>query len=134
MKRKTSLLREIRKSRGWTQQRLADASGVSRETIAKLETGVLLGNSYGVRTRLASTLGVDPASLFTDRPSDLAPSESPAVGIAEPAHAIEATMRTLRQRRLEHVAAIERIDAALAKWERCASVVGDVAGTMTEGE
>ena len=52
-----------RKTKGWTQQNLADGSGVSPDMIAKLETGVA-GARFGTITKLATDLEVDPSELF----------------------------------------------------------------------
>ena len=50
-------LRSLRETRGWSQQQLADNSGVPRPTIAHLESGE--GNpTLSVLVRVASALGV----------------------------------------------------------------------------
>lgn len=50
-------LRNLRESRGWSQQQLADNSGVPRPTIANLESGD--GNpTLNVLVRVATALGV----------------------------------------------------------------------------
>lgn len=50
-------LRKLRESRGWSQQQLADNSGVPRPTVAHLESGD--GNpTLSVLVRIATALGV----------------------------------------------------------------------------
>jgi XRE family transcriptional regulator, regulator of sulfur utilization len=52
-----SNLRSLREARGWSQQQLADASGVPRPTVAHLESGE--GNpTLSVLVRVATALGV----------------------------------------------------------------------------
>jgi XRE family transcriptional regulator, regulator of sulfur utilization len=52
-----SNLRSLREARGWSQQQLADSSGVPRPTVAHLESGE--GNpTLSVLVRVATALGV----------------------------------------------------------------------------
>ena len=53
-----------RKRVGWTQHQLADASDLSDDMIARIETGST-GASFETIERLAAALGVDAAELFT---------------------------------------------------------------------
>ncbi|MGC4066104.1 MAG: helix-turn-helix transcriptional regulator [Polyangiaceae bacterium] len=56
-------LRRLRESRGWSQQQLADASGVPRPTIANLEGGD--GNpTLSVMMRIAGALGATIEQLI----------------------------------------------------------------------
>jgi transcriptional regulator with XRE-family HTH domain len=56
-------LRAVRLARGWSQQQLAEASGVNRTTISNLEVGVQ--DAYGqTRGRIAAVLGVSMAQLL----------------------------------------------------------------------
>jgi transcriptional regulator with XRE-family HTH domain len=58
-------LRRLRKERGFSQERLANAAGVHRTHISLIERG---GREPGVRTvsKLARALEVSPAELFED--------------------------------------------------------------------
>lgn len=60
-------LREARRRRGWSQEQLADASGVSVRTVQRVEGGRPAGLATTVA--LAEALGVDPAELGAD-PTD----------------------------------------------------------------
>lgn len=55
---------ELRLARSMTQQQLADATGLHRVSVNKLEHGLL---DVGVRNvaALAAALGVEPNALFT---------------------------------------------------------------------
>lgn len=52
-----------RKTRGWTQERLAEEAGLSLDMIAKLETGVT-GARFPTISKLAQALEVDASELF----------------------------------------------------------------------
>lgn len=54
-------VRELRKSRYWTQDQLAHAAGVSRASVQNIEAGRLDRSS--VVPKIAEALGVAPASL-----------------------------------------------------------------------
>lgn len=54
----------IRRARGWTQQQLAHAAGVSRQTIVELEGGGY-NPSTALALRLALLLGVAVEELFS---------------------------------------------------------------------
>src|SRR4051812_19670056 len=64
-------LRELRERAGLTQQQLAEASGMTREGIAQLETG-RRGPSWATVLSLAEALGVD-CLAFVQEPADTAP-------------------------------------------------------------
>ncbi|WP_082554488.1 helix-turn-helix domain-containing protein [Aeromicrobium sp. Root495] len=57
-----------RKARGWTQQDLADRSGVHRVSILKAEAGRIDLRATSLQ-RLATALGVDVGDLFPRLPS-----------------------------------------------------------------
>jgi len=59
---KLGRLREIRKSKYLSQRMLAEKSGVSRPTIARLETSDEEAR-YTTMWKLAATLGVEPGEL-----------------------------------------------------------------------
>ena len=65
-------LKQNRNQAGLSQQGLADESGVSKKTIARIEAGKSSANSNTV-TRLAKALGIRPEDLFGQ--PDLARSE-----------------------------------------------------------
>lgn len=62
-KRVGQLLRAARQDKGWTQQKLADESRVSREMIARIERGQT-GVRFPNLVLLANALEIDPAQLF----------------------------------------------------------------------
>ena len=53
-----------RRRKAWTQQQLADHSGVSLDMINRIERGVAAARFPNI-TKLAQALEVDPAELFT---------------------------------------------------------------------
>ena len=53
-----------RRRKGWTQQQLADNSGVSLDMINRIERGVAAARFRNI-SRLADALEIDPAELFT---------------------------------------------------------------------
>jgi putative transcriptional regulator len=57
-------LRELRESRGWSQGRLAQEVGVSRQTINAIETG-RFDPSLPLALRLALTFGRPVEHIFT---------------------------------------------------------------------
>lgn len=56
-------LAELRAAAGWTQQRLADLAGVSRQTVISLERG-RYNPSITLAFRLARIFAVDVEKLF----------------------------------------------------------------------
>lgn len=56
-------LRAIRKQKGYTQESLAEKSGVSESLIARIETGVV-NTTIGVVNTLATALEVHSSELF----------------------------------------------------------------------
>jgi transcriptional regulator with XRE-family HTH domain len=63
-KRFGHLLAAHRRRRGLTQDGLANASGLSKDMVARIEIGKT-GASFSTIERLAQTLEVDPAEFFT---------------------------------------------------------------------
>lgn len=59
-------LAEIRKAQGLSQQRLADMSGVSRVSIARIETGVMSPTLKALE-RLAAALNVTVGELVDQK-------------------------------------------------------------------
>lgn len=53
---------QFRREAGWTQTQLADAAGLNRFTVSKIERG-LVHIRPGTRERLAKAFGVDPTQL-----------------------------------------------------------------------
>lgn len=64
-------VREARKARGWTQDKLAEASGVSRAQIAGLEGGRLPEIGFKLLQRILLPLSLDLriTNLNLDRPT-----------------------------------------------------------------
>lgn len=60
----TSILRTLREERGWSQGRLAEEVGVSRQTINAVETG-RFDPSLPLALRLAQLLGRPVEQIFT---------------------------------------------------------------------
>lgn len=60
-------VREIREALGWSQDYLADVSGVTQKTISRIERGVGKSIDFDVLERLARALRVDPAVLFVQQ-------------------------------------------------------------------
>lgn len=58
------LVRAHRVRLGLTQEALAERANISTDMVSKIEGGNS-GARFGVITRLAEALGVDPAELFT---------------------------------------------------------------------
>lgn len=56
-------IRDVRRERGWTQDDLANAVGVSRSAVAQWETG-RSGQITGNLTRIAASLGVGEEYLM----------------------------------------------------------------------
>lgn len=59
------MIKVLRKQRGWTQQQLAEASGVEPVTISRAENGYE-GTTLRTLTSLAEALGVSAADLLPD--------------------------------------------------------------------
>ena len=57
-------VRHHRRAAGWTMEQLADAVGVSRETIGKIERGSA-APLFETAERIAVALSVAPLTLFT---------------------------------------------------------------------
>lgn len=62
-------LREFRRLRAFSQQELADAAGVGRNTISRIERGETGAHGRTLR-RLAQALSVDVAELVSTEPTD----------------------------------------------------------------
>lgn len=57
-------LKEARTRKGWTQERLSEASGVHQTTISLLERGGTDSPTWDVVARLCKALGAKPEQLF----------------------------------------------------------------------
>ena len=68
------LVAASRRSRGLTQQALAEAAGLSVDMIGRVEAGST-GASFSTISQLADALQVDPATLFS--PEVSLPARSP---------------------------------------------------------
>lgn len=60
-------IKEVRKSKGWTQEQLADAVGVKRSVISKYESGAISPSAETIQ-RIADVLEVPIAYLFDELP------------------------------------------------------------------
>ncbi len=59
-------LRKIRERKGWTQNHLADVSGVPQPSIWRLEKGLILSPKSGLLRKLAAALEVSMDYLVTE--------------------------------------------------------------------
>ncbi len=57
-------VREWRAAKGLSQQQLAEAAGIRRATISRLENGHATAIDFEVLERLADALGIDAAVLI----------------------------------------------------------------------
>lgn len=69
-------IRARRKARGWTQQQLAQAVGVSRQSINAIERGRYVP-SLGLALALARVFGCATEALFSLEPGPAPPVASP---------------------------------------------------------
>lgn len=60
-------LQNLRRSRMWTQRRLAEEAGVSPTTVSGIETGRLSKPHFGTLRKIARVLGVDPQVLLSGK-------------------------------------------------------------------
>jgi transcriptional regulator with XRE-family HTH domain len=65
----TAMLRELRRRRVLTMEELADKAGVGRNTIWRLEHGVMGAQPRTIR-KLAKALGVEPEDLVKSEGTD----------------------------------------------------------------
>ena len=63
-----STLAELRRERGWSQQRLADELGVSRQTVISIEKG-RFDPSLPLAFRIAATFECRIEDVFTPDPA-----------------------------------------------------------------
>lgn len=59
-----SIIRKLRRERGWNQDDLAERSGISRTTVAKYETGLKKRPSAETIGKFAKALGVSASVLM----------------------------------------------------------------------
>lgn len=57
-------MREMRKARGWSQQRLGDEAGVTAQTVWLLETHQLKDVKLSTLSKIAGALGVSLPDLL----------------------------------------------------------------------
>jgi len=60
------LIRQVRKSKGWTQQQLAQVAGISQSVIAELESGTRTSASLATLRRLATALNITVDALLAE--------------------------------------------------------------------
>src|ERR687883_2163301 len=70
-------LTNVRRSRMWTQARLADEAGVSPTTVSGIESGRISRPHFGTLRKLARALGVEPEELVSPSPSSEPDVSSP---------------------------------------------------------
>ena len=63
----TIRLRELRVAKGWSQNELAEQSGVRRVTISRIENDQTAGIEFDTLERLGRALGCDPAFLIVKK-------------------------------------------------------------------
>ncbi len=63
-------LEDVRRSRMWTQARLAEEAGVSPATVSGIETGKISRPHFGTLEKLARALGVAPEALLDRGPPE----------------------------------------------------------------
>lgn len=61
-----SKLKYFRESQGWSQQKLADVSGVPQSLISYIETGGVKNTGIGTLRKLAVALDIPIANLLDD--------------------------------------------------------------------
>lgn len=61
-------LLELRKAKGWSQARLADAAETRQATISDIENGRARRVEIALLERLAVALGVEPGELIVRKP------------------------------------------------------------------
>jgi transcriptional regulator with XRE-family HTH domain len=57
-------LRRLRHEKGWSQEQLAEASGVDQATVSALEIGHIKNPSFKVITSIANALGVEAEDIL----------------------------------------------------------------------
>ena len=62
----------LRKQKGWSQQELADAAGLTRQHIGRIEKGELVSVAYVTIQQIAEALGMT-VDIIDKRLSDLGP-------------------------------------------------------------
>lgn len=68
----------IRRSRMWTQGRLAEESGVSPTTVSGIENGKISRPHFGTLRKVAGALGVEPEELASGRGRPSHPEGAPS--------------------------------------------------------
>ena len=83
MKIDTTLLRQLRETRGWSQEHLAEAAGLSLRTVQRIEaSGACSPES---KLALAAALGIDAARLTAPETGAPAPESTIApMSVADP--------------------------------------------------
>ena len=74
------VIKDIRLSKGWTQEQLAGFSGLSTVYIAKLERGVC-GDSINALVLLATATGMKPSAMMRAIEDALAAGPQKPVGV-----------------------------------------------------
>ena len=60
-------VKEYRKKKNWTQEKLAEESGVSRNTISSLETESNSNVTYEIMEKIANALEKTVATIFFNK-------------------------------------------------------------------
>ena len=77
MKIDTTLVKKLRTAKGWSQEQLSEACGLSLRTIQRLENG---GNASIESVRaLATAFGIDPTELMLSSEAETPPTPQDAV-------------------------------------------------------
>jgi transcriptional regulator with XRE-family HTH domain len=90
-------LRDLRKAKGWTQEKLAESAGMAKTHVAHLETGRRWPSPTAI-VALAGSLGVSEPDLFAD-PALIrkAPEPTPAEALAVISRALALAPTSLAQ-------------------------------------
>lgn len=78
-----SRIREMRRARGFSQERLGHEAGVTMATIQRVESGFIRDPHYSTLSGIARTLGTTVAELVGEEPVDVGKAPAPQSGQPE---------------------------------------------------
>jgi transcriptional regulator with XRE-family HTH domain len=111
-------IRDLRKERGWSQERFADVCGVHRTYMGHLERGEK-NVSFNTLVRLSEALGISLPELLSDqgKRASKAPKKGKAITIGDDLNGI-----------------VEELNHQRETLEKSAGVLKDVANTLRTGK